>query len=66
MQMAPSGSGGAEHDAWSVRGKSCLELGCGTGLTGLTAIALQCEQCTFTGTKYSLYSGLYRVDTLGR
>jgi hypothetical protein len=50
MQIAPSGSGGEEHDAWSVRGKSCLELGCGTGLTGLTAIALQCQQCTFTGT----------------
>jgi hypothetical protein len=31
-----------------VEGKSCLELGCGTGLAGLTAIALGCKNCTFT------------------
>ena len=31
-----------------VEGKTCLEFGCGTGLAGLTAIALDCEDCTFT------------------
>lgn len=31
-----------------LRGKMCLELGCGTGLAGLTALALDCKKCTFT------------------
>ena len=37
----------------NVVGKTCLELGCGTGLAGLTAINVGCEQCTFTDCRYS-------------
>jgi hypothetical protein len=32
----------------SVVGKTCLELGCGTGLAGFTAMMLDCKTITFT------------------
>ena len=50
LRLAPPDGGqtAQKQDPWSVRGKSCLELGCGTGLAGLTAIALDCNDCTFT------------------
>ena len=50
LRVAPPDGGQTvqKQDPWGVRGKSCLELGCGTGLAGLTAIALDCQSCTFT------------------
>jgi len=33
---------------WSVVGRTCLELGCGTGLAGLAALSLECQRCTFS------------------
>jgi hypothetical protein len=44
-QACPAPKAGA---SFCVRSNKVLELGCGTGLAGLTAIALDCEDCTFT------------------